>query len=107
MACSKLWKEKTSGMKIQTCLWELLVCSSYSSILLVVSFYTDADKAALDNKMKVTQEQLGTFLDVCWTKYVKAKIEPGLFPLQCSPDLYSTTSFNRLNRRGGWRTIDR
>lgn len=27
--------------------------------------------------MKVTEDQLCTFLDICWTKYVKAKIEPG------------------------------
>ncbi|CAL1713617.1 unnamed protein product [Somion occarium] len=36
-----------------------------------------ADRAIVDNKSKVTEEQLRTFLDVCWTKYVKAKIEPG------------------------------
>ncbi|OCH86035.1 beta and beta-prime subunits of DNA dependent RNA-polymerase [Obba rivulosa] len=38
---------------------------------------SDADKATADNKAKVTQEQLRVFLDICWTKYVKAKIEPG------------------------------
>ncbi|KAH9853367.1 beta and beta-prime subunits of DNA dependent RNA-polymerase [Lenzites betulinus] len=38
---------------------------------------SDADKAALDNKLKVTEEQLRLFLNICWTKYVKAKIEPG------------------------------
>ena len=27
--------------------------------------------------MKVTYDQLSSFLDICWTKYVKAKIEPG------------------------------
>ncbi|KAG6819511.1 hypothetical protein H0H93_011169 [Arthromyces matolae] len=37
----------------------------------------DADKAAVDNKSKVTASQLKTFLDLCWTKYVKARIEPG------------------------------
>ncbi|KAI0751657.1 beta and beta-prime subunits of DNA dependent RNA-polymerase [Daedaleopsis nitida] len=36
-----------------------------------------ADKAAVDNKIKVTEAQLRFFLDICWTKYVKAKIEPG------------------------------
>lgn len=36
-----------------------------------------ADKAIVDNKAKVTEDQLRTFLDICWTKYVKAKIEPG------------------------------
>ncbi|KAI1788935.1 beta and beta-prime subunits of DNA dependent RNA-polymerase [Ganoderma leucocontextum] len=36
-----------------------------------------ADKVAVDNKVKVTEEQLRLFLDICWTKYVKAKIEPG------------------------------
>ena len=39
--------------------------------------YTVADKAIVDNKSKVTEDQLRTFLDICWTKYVKAKIEPG------------------------------
>ncbi|KAI0084185.1 beta and beta-prime subunits of DNA dependent RNA-polymerase [Irpex rosettiformis] len=36
-----------------------------------------ADKAIVDNKVKVTDQQLKTFLDICWKKYVKAKIEPG------------------------------
>ena len=31
----------------------------------------------MNNKLKVTEDQLRTFLDICWTKYVKAKIEPG------------------------------
>ncbi|OSX60618.1 hypothetical protein POSPLADRAFT_1148493 [Postia placenta MAD-698-R-SB12] len=38
---------------------------------------SDADKAVVDNKLKVTEDQLRAFLGVCWTKYVKAKIEPG------------------------------
>jgi hypothetical protein len=36
-----------------------------------------AAKAIVDNKAKVTEEQLLFFLNICWTKYVKAKIEPG------------------------------
>ena len=36
-----------------------------------------SDKAIVDNKAKVTKEQLLVFLNICWTKYVKAKIEPG------------------------------
>ncbi|ETW84605.1 hypothetical protein HETIRDRAFT_473329 [Heterobasidion irregulare TC 32-1] len=36
-----------------------------------------ADKAIVDNKAKVTEDQLLAFLNICWTKYVKAKIEPG------------------------------
>ncbi|KAG5643579.1 hypothetical protein DXG03_000632 [Asterophora parasitica] len=36
-----------------------------------------ADKAIVDNRSKVTKSQLTTFLDLCWTKYVKARIEPG------------------------------
>lgn len=39
---------------------------------------SDADKAIVDNKSKVTEDQLKTFLNICWTKYVKAKIEPGM-----------------------------
>ncbi|KAH9179794.1 beta and beta-prime subunits of DNA dependent RNA-polymerase [Lactarius sanguifluus] len=38
---------------------------------------TAADKAIVDNKAKVTEEQLLSFLNTCWTKYAKAKIEPG------------------------------
>ena len=41
----------------------------------------DADKAIVDNKVKVTDQQLKTFLDICWKKYVKAKIEPGTSPI--------------------------
>ncbi|KAL1672708.1 hypothetical protein EV122DRAFT_271324 [Schizophyllum commune] len=38
---------------------------------------SDADKAVVDNKAKVTEAQLRTFLQIAWTKYVKARIEPG------------------------------
>ncbi|KAI0004922.1 hypothetical protein BJV74DRAFT_313763 [Russula compacta] len=38
---------------------------------------TESDKAIVDNKAKVTENQLLVFLNICWTKYVKAKIEPG------------------------------
>ena len=43
-------------------------------------YLIDADKAIVDNKVKVTDQQLKTFLDICWKKYVKAKIEPGTSP---------------------------
>lgn len=36
--------------------------------------------AAVENASKVTEEQLQRFLDICWVKYVKAKIEPGIEP---------------------------
>lgn len=38
---------------------------------------TDAETAIVENKTKVTENQLRTFLHVCWVKYVKARIEPG------------------------------
>ncbi|TFK43130.1 hypothetical protein BDQ12DRAFT_674453 [Crucibulum laeve] len=38
---------------------------------------SDADKAFVDNKSKVTEAQLRKFLELCWIKYVKARIEPG------------------------------
>lgn len=34
--------------------------------------------AAVDNKSKVTEDQVRTFLAMCWEKYVKAKMEPGM-----------------------------
>ncbi|KAH7924840.1 beta and beta-prime subunits of DNA dependent RNA-polymerase [Leucogyrophana mollusca] len=38
---------------------------------------SDASKAIVDNKSKVTESQLLCFLELCWVKYVKARIEPG------------------------------
>ncbi|PPQ79563.1 hypothetical protein CVT25_003445 [Psilocybe cyanescens] len=38
---------------------------------------SEADKAAVENASKVTEAQLRNFLDICWEKYVKARIEPG------------------------------
>ncbi|KAG9097222.1 hypothetical protein FRC06_007823, partial [Ceratobasidium sp. 370] len=34
-------------------------------------------KRIVDNVTKVTEEQLRIFLNICWAKYVKARIEPG------------------------------
>ncbi|KAM0748584.1 DNA-directed RNA polymerase III subunit C1 [Meredithblackwellia eburnea MCA 4105] len=36
-----------------------------------------AQQAVVNNKTKVTKAQITTFLELCWTKYVKAKVEPG------------------------------
>ncbi|KAF5389823.1 hypothetical protein D9757_003589 [Collybiopsis confluens] len=38
---------------------------------------SDAAKAAVNNKIKVTAARVKAFLNLCWTKYVKARIEPG------------------------------
>ncbi len=32
----------------------------------------------MQNKSKVTELQLRTFLELCWSKYAKARIEPGM-----------------------------
>jgi DNA-directed RNA polymerase III subunit RPC1 len=37
----------------------------------------DADKAIVENTSKITEDQLRTFLDLAWVKYIKAQIEPG------------------------------
>ena len=44
---------------------------------MIGQLFAEADIAAVDNTLKVTEEQLKLFLEICWTKYVKAKIEPG------------------------------
>lgn len=42
--------------------------------------------AVVNNKTKVTAAQIDEFLQLCWTKFVKAKIEPGeLFFLHSFP----------------------
>ena len=47
----------------------------------MLPYHLEADKAIVDNKAKATEDQLSVFLNICWTKYVKAKIEPGkIFP---------------------------
>ena len=46
---------------------------------LTLPYRLASDKAIVDNKAKVTGDQLFVFLNTCWTKYVKAKIEPGWF----------------------------
>ncbi|KAF8516682.1 hypothetical protein JB92DRAFT_2909925 [Gautieria morchelliformis] len=38
---------------------------------------SDAELKAVENASKVTVDQLQQFLQICWVKYVKAKIEPG------------------------------
>ncbi|KAF9051133.1 beta and beta-prime subunits of DNA dependent RNA-polymerase [Hymenopellis radicata] len=38
---------------------------------------SEADKAIVRNKSKVTESQIRTFLELCWSKYARAKIEPG------------------------------
>lgn len=46
-------------------------------IYLCLRFGTDASKKIVANKTQVTLKQIDTFLDYCWVKYVKAKVEPG------------------------------
>lgn len=49
----------------------------------------------VENKTKVTEAQLRTFLGICAKKYIKAKIEPGSFNVLCvlsqrqAPDVFS------------------
>ncbi|KAL4255325.1 DNA-directed RNA polymerase subunit [Pleurotus pulmonarius] len=38
---------------------------------------SESEKAIVDNKSKVTESQLLAFLNICWVKYAKARIEPG------------------------------
>lgn len=69
-----------NGMLIPTYRWGLLVSHFYQSFARVYpNLVTSAaaDKAIVDNKSKVTESQLKTFLQLCWVKYVKARIEPG------------------------------
>ena len=46
----------------------------------------------MENKTKVTETQLRTFLHACWVKYVKARIEPGRgFPTDYRISAYMDT----------------
>ena len=52
-----------------------------------------ADKAVVDNTIKVTDDQLRVFLHLCWVKYVKARIEPGIPQSLCSQNLILIRSY--------------
>lgn len=78
--CPARWSDPHNGTPKQNSLRMLLASyiSALSSRLLNLSHYTvDAAKTIVDNKVKVTKDHLRAFLDICWTKYVKAKVEPG------------------------------
>ena len=72
-------------MLIQICPWVLLVSNDTffrqfafsKTVPTLFALMVDAEKRIVDNKIKVTEEQLRLFLRLCWVKYVKAKIEPG------------------------------
>jgi DNA-directed RNA polymerase III subunit RPC1 len=51
--------------------------SDQSKRSIVNPFFVAADRALVDNTSKVTERQIRNFLDLCWVKYVKARIEPG------------------------------
>ena len=67
---------------------------------------TAADMAIVDNKSKVTESQLRTFLQLCWVKYVKARIEPGQ-GIHRTTEYSSPDIFRRFHRRCCRCTIDR
>jgi hypothetical protein len=77
--CSRLWSETTNGTNIPICQWAQQVIGHVwlNAIILMLIQHPASDKAIVDNKAKVTKEQLLVFLNICWIKYVKAKIEPG------------------------------
>jgi hypothetical protein len=68
----------TNGTLIPTFPWEQPVCRHVVSQLLnFLILHAGAEKAIVDNMAKVTEAQLLCFLQLCWVKYVKARIEPG------------------------------
>ena len=52
-----------------------------------MAYFLAESIAAVNNKSKVTEEQVRTFLGICWEKYVKAKMEPGMLHLLLIPQL--------------------
>jgi hypothetical protein len=73
---------------------------SVSRVLLTFSHDQIAAQIAIvNNKTKVTTEQIQAFLQFCWTKYVKAKVEPGSFfriRFNCHPSSLKLIRCNRL-----------
>lgn len=74
---SEEWDENTDLSMGATGKSPYLLSTTLS--LLRLPYHLESDKAIVDNKAKVTEDQLLVFLNICWTKYVKAKIEPGSF----------------------------
>jgi len=70
------WDEDTDLSMGASGLW---LTGPYGRQLTMFPKISDADKAVVDNSSKVTERQLRNFLNLCWVKYVKARIEPGLY----------------------------
>ena len=51
--------------------------NEFNTLCLLIGYYSDAQVKIVDNQLKVTKIQLLTFLELCRTKYLRAKIEPG------------------------------
>ena len=51
--------------------------NEFNTLCLLIGYYSDAQVKIVDNQLKVTKSQLLTFLELCRTKYLRAKIEPG------------------------------
>ena len=51
-----------------------------------VSRNAEDQRAIVNNKTKVTKAQIDEFLNLCWTKYSRAKVEPGQSLAQFRPD---------------------
>jgi hypothetical protein len=68
-------------MNTRISLWEQLVCNSSSlpPVNRCETLLADAERKIVDNKAKVTEAQLRRFLAICLTKYIRAKIEPGMY----------------------------
>lgn len=68
-----------------------MVCLSIQLYIQEVNIsLTAAQQAIVNNKTKITYSQIQAFLQLCWKKFIKAKIEPGrsAYPLSFD-NLYS------------------
>ena len=101
---SEEWDENTDLSMGATGKSPYLLSTTLS--LLRLPYHLESDKAIVDNKAKVTEDQLLVFLNICWTKYVKAKIEPGSFFFTDNPRSDAYTS-PRIDRWGCWCSINR
>lgn len=67
--------EKRNGSADSTCFPHSSGLDHELTLLRLAS--AEHQLAIVNNKTKVTRKQIDEFLQLCWTKYVKSKVEPG------------------------------
>lgn len=88
---------------------EKQIVSSYVysiNVLVANVFIAVAQQAIVNNKTKITYSQIQAFLQLCWKKFIKAKIEPGWLTIPLISLILAHSFQCRNRRRSCWSSVD-